>query len=147
MKTKDLYNYVLKNNGATYDPRNENIFDKTSGFMVSIPGYEQKLYLDDVDVETFGATLASLYPSSSEYIGIWINEGIMYFDISEHIEDLEEAILCGIKNEQIAIWNIHRSESILLPTPQKTGTMTQQSAYISQVVSRMIDSYPTCIWY
>lgn len=64
-------------------------------------------------------------------MGAWIDKGVLYFDISNNYKSRSEAIKKGYDNEQIAIFDVAKMDSIYLPTPQKTGTMTQQQSFIN----------------
>jgi hypothetical protein len=64
-------------------------------------------------------------------MGAWVDEGILYIDISNNFAKRSEAIREGYKNEQIAIYDVIAQESVYLPTAQKTGTMTQQQSFIN----------------
>ena len=52
--------------------------------------------------------------SSSDYVGFWVNEGKIYIDLTRHIVSKKSAILFGLSNDQIAIWDCKNNESINL---------------------------------
>ena len=47
-----------------------------------------------------------------EFLGLWIYEGKMYIDCSEHINTKREALKLGKAREQKTIWNWKASEAI-----------------------------------
>lgn len=65
------------------------------------------------------------------FMGAWIDEGVLYLDVSNNFAKRSDAIREGYKNEQLAIFDVVAQESLYLPTPQKTGTMTQQQSFIN----------------
>ena len=133
MKTlKEFVAAIIENGGATYNLANGGTVDK--GYMVSKKGFEMK-FQPEVDVtqavcqfiKEFGFELYEV----ENFMGAWIDEGILYLDISNNIADRRKAIKEGYKNEQLAIFDVVAQESLYLPTPQKTGTMTQQQSFIN----------------
>jgi hypothetical protein len=129
---KEFVAAIIKNGGATY---NLAIGDTAhSGYMVSKKGFEMK-FPSDASVkdaviqfmETYGFELCF----EENFMGAWVDEGILYIDISNNFAKRSEAIREGYKNEQLAIYDVVAQESVYLPTPQKTGTMTQQQSFIN----------------
>jgi hypothetical protein len=129
---KEFVAAIVKNGGATY---NLAIGDTAhSGYMVSKKGFEMK-FLPETKVrdaviqfmEAYGFELCF----EENYMGAWVDEGILYMDISNNFEKRSEAIREGYKNEQLAIYDVVAQESVYLPTAQETGTMTQQQSFIN----------------
>jgi hypothetical protein len=123
---------IIENGGATY---NLAMGDTAhSGYMVSKKGFEMK-FQPEVDVtqavcqfiKEFGFELYEV----ENFMGAWIDEGVLYLDISNNFAKRSDAIREGYKNEQLAIFDVVAQESLYLPTPQKTGTMTQQQSFIN----------------
>ena len=129
---KEFVASIIENGGATYNLANGGTVDK--GYMVSKKGFEMK-FQPEVDVtqavcqfiKEFGFELYEV----ENFMGAWIDEGILYLDISNNIAKRSDAIREGYKNEQLAIFDVVAQESLYLPTPQKTGTMTQQQSFIN----------------
>ena len=79
------------------------------------------------------------------------NKFLLYIDIlgfsdivSESpakIDDLYEACYSGIVNEQLAIYDNAKAVAIHLPSPQKSGTFTQQATYNKQAADRVVEEY------
>ena len=61
------------------------------------------------------------------YIGGWINDGKLYFDVSRRFDNIEEAAYFGILNGQLAIYSFKHGE-ISLPSGQ-IGTGKQADTY------------------
>jgi hypothetical protein len=129
---KEFVAAIIENGGATYNLANGGTVDK--GYMVSKKGFEMK-FQPEVDVtqavcqfiKEFGFELYEV----ENFIGAWIDEGVLYLDVSNNFAKRCDAIREGYKNEQLAIFDVVTQESLYLPTPQKTGTMTQQQSFIN----------------
>ena len=52
--------------------------------------------------------------SSFDFIGFWVNEGKIYIDLTKHIQGKKAAILFGLGQNQIAIWDCKKNVSINL---------------------------------
>ena len=123
---------IIENGGATY---NLAMGDTAhSGYMVSKKGFEMKFPTEknvkQAVIQFMEAYGFELYEVEN-FMGAWIDEGVLYLDISNNIADRRKAIKEGYKNEQLAIFDVVAKESLYLPTPQKTGTMTQQQSFIN----------------
>ena len=110
--TKDL---LLKyiNNGATLDNNLQEI-NKNYGFMVSIMGYEKTF--DPCDLGNIKKTVIDYQKrlKTSQFIGLWQHDGLVYIDISRHYTNKQDAIKNGILNKQLAIYDLSKNKDILL---------------------------------
>ena len=70
-------------------------------------------------------------------LGSWINKGKLYLDVSELILDKRQAIQRAYANNQQAIYDNANQVCINLPEPQRSGTVTQQKAYLILVIDRL----------
>lgn len=138
MDTKEILKQAITNGGLTFK------LDMTApknGYMVSLQFTESTFNLDDVtpnDLLTFINSNKELVTDDNKnYYGIWIEKGIVYFDVSQNIADRTDAIYNGILRAQKAIYSIDEDESINLPSPQRAGTLTQQRAY-AQITSNRL---------
>ena len=129
---KEFVAAIIENGGATYNLANGGTVH--DGYMVSKKGFEMK-FEPEVDVTKAVCQYIKEYGfelyEPENYIGAWIDKGVLYFDISNNYKSRSEAIKKGYENEQIAIFDVAKMDSIYLPTPQKTGTMTQQQSFIN----------------
>ena len=64
-------------------------------------------------------------------MGSWVNDGKVYLDVTMLITDKRKAIETAYKNNQLAIYDNTNKVVIELPTPQRTGTTTQQKAALA----------------
>ena len=67
--------------------------------------------------------------SDESFVGVWIDNGEAYLDVSVRYNDLEAACYAGILSDQKAIYDNANAVAIHLPTAQRSGTMTQQRTY------------------
>jgi hypothetical protein len=129
---KEFVAAIIENGGATYNLANGGTVH--DGYMVSKKGFGMK-FEPEVDVTKAVCQYIKEYGfelyEPENYIGAWIDKGVLYFDISNNYMGRSEAIKKGYENEQIAIFDVAKMESIYLPTPQRTGTMTQQKNFIN----------------
>ena len=147
MTLKDLYNYVLENNGATFCAVTKELFNPKDGFMVSNEDSEIIIYKEELTFSKFAEIIDGMVLFENEYVGIWINDNKVYFDTSTHWSNLAFALIEGMVNNQKAIWDFKQDAAIELPTNQRNGTHTQKLAYRKQAVEKMVASYPECKWY
>lgn len=104
----------------------------TTGYMVSLRNCEQMFYFDDFenkDIKNYFVCHVNVLSDESSFLGGWVNENQVYLDVSINIPNLEDAIYYGMYNNQIAIWDCANAKEIKLPTPQTSGTMTQNKTY------------------
>jgi hypothetical protein len=135
---KEFVAAIIENGGATYNLAIGDTAHK--GYMVSKKGFEMK-FLPETEVrvaviqfmEKYGFELYEV----ENFMGAWIDEGILYMDISNNFTKRSEAIREGYKNEQLAIYDVVAQKSVYLPTPQKTGTMTQQQSFINYQIDNL----------
>jgi hypothetical protein len=66
------------------------------------------------------------------YIGLWVDNGLIYLDISKHYNSKKRAIQAGIQNEQLAIYDIKKGESIDLT--KKTYILYRYNALNNDII-------------
>ena len=131
MNLQTFLSEVLKNNGGSYNITTGES-NPTDGYMVSLPNNELVIDADDLC-----ATILSEYImtnieelcSDKSFVGLWIDNGKAYLDVSVKYNDIEAACYVGILNDQKAIYDNANAVAIHLPTPQRSGTMTQRRTY------------------
>ncbi len=147
MTLKDLYTYVLENGGATYCPTSKSLFTPDQGFMVSESNADAIVPLNELSPALFIEIVDCFELLHNQFVGIWIDDDKIYFDVSTHWTNLKFALIEGMTNKQKAIWDFQQNKAIVLPSDQRSGTTTQQLEYRKQVIEKMVANYPECKWY
>ena len=139
MNTNKFIQLLKDNSGVSYNMVTKE-YDPNKGFFVSLPNLETKVSLQSLsvdDIATFINKHRTLLQDKTKFIGGWVDNEVVYLDISEQIFDKREALERGYKHNQLAIYDANKGKVIDLPTPQRSGTTTQQKAYITQVIERL----------
>ena len=140
MKANKFIQLLKDNSGASYNMITKE-YNPNKGYFVSLPNLETKVSLQSLsvdDIATFINKHRSLLQDKTKFIGGWIDNEVVYLDISEQIFDKREALERGYKHSQLAIYNANEGKVVDLPIPQRTGTTTQQKAYITQVIDNLM---------
>ena len=110
MKIDKIKKYIDQNGGATMTP-DLNIANLKRGFMISLNGFETK-------VKRITKKLLKKYQklayTHNAYIGAWVDNNIIYLDLSINILDMQQAIFLGLKNKQLAIFDVEQQTSLYL---------------------------------
>lgn len=108
---------IIKNGGATLN-NNLKSANLTSGYMVSMTGYETIIPLDSFNSITEIENTLQEYQKISKkvgaYIGLWINDNKIYIDLSKNYKKLGNAMKTGKQNNQLGIFNLNTMNEILL---------------------------------
>lgn len=110
-----LLDTIVKNSGITLD-KHLNIAELSIGYAVSYPNSETIVLESDLN-ESKLLELFSIYKNKlnkNNYLGIWIDQGKVYFDLSCVINDLDQAIELGNKFNQLAIFDFKDKQVIKL---------------------------------
>lgn len=115
MNIEVLKNDIIKNGGFTIDNEYKKI-DKKSGYMVSLLGFETTVNIKNIDkIDAIINDYKKIIGNKKElYIGAWLDNDIIYIDISKHIEKKQNAVNFGIKNKQLSIYDIKNNDCINL---------------------------------
>lgn len=101
---------TLKNGGYT-DIQYKN------GYMVSLYGLETKIPLGEAYSKKTMQVLRQYRKLAKRYngsLGLWIEKGTLFIDVSINIANKAEAIKVGIDNKQLAIYDIVNDQTINL---------------------------------
>lgn len=113
---KNIIKEGLKNGGFTIDSFYQSIKAK-NGYMVSLANSEQTFDINtDLNILEKAITeyQAKIANKRNYYIGLWVDDNLIYLDISKHYTSKNQAVKVGIDNEQLAIYDIKNQSSIYL---------------------------------
>ncbi|MFD7015865.1 hypothetical protein [Streptomyces sp. NPDC059928] len=105
---------IIREGGLTFSPFSP---APTCGYMVSIAGSERTVPLDDFGPENLAAYMGDYMAGVAErglFFGAWIDEGLVYLDLSMNVADRSEAEAMGRLESQLAIFDIANGEVISL---------------------------------
>lgn len=108
-----IINEAIKNGGATLTATLDNATLKYN-YMVSLYGYEKTFKVDDVEglKEGLKAYQKKATGKKDLYIGLWVNDGLVYLDLSVNICKKNDALRIGKQNKQQAIYDIKNNKDI-----------------------------------
>lgn len=106
---------IIENKGATLD-KDYNNFSSNNGFMVSLQGQEIKVNKNDIQgiKREIEKKREFIKDKRGLYIGLWLENDIMFIDVSIHIVNYLRALEVGRVNRQKAIYNLKNNDSIYL---------------------------------
>lgn len=97
---KSTLSDIIRNGGATLNGKNLRRISFADGYQVSL---RDCFTIDASDADGIIAAVESLR-GTAENIGIWIDGGKAYIDISERIADKSDALRIGKQREQLSIY-------------------------------------------
>jgi hypothetical protein len=131
MNLSTLFSELSLTGGFSYNATTGS-FNPSTGYMVSLAGFEEQFYFDDFenkDIKQYFVKHVKQLCKEESFLGGWVDDNQVYLDVSINIEDLETAIYTGIMNDQLGIYDCANQRTITLPSPQRSGTMTQNKTY------------------
>ena len=112
-----LYSVVedtLANGGLTIKPFTGE--KPSGGYMVALQGFELQVpvseFFTGIVADYIGEHAQKLMSNPALCLGTWINEGIVYLDLSENIKSREQALELGKERGQLAIFNLETFEEV-----------------------------------
>lgn len=114
MELKDIKK-IIENKGETLNKELKKA-DINGGFMVSLEGTETQTQGDDYQAinQAIKEKQEIIKNKNNLYIGLWLDNNIMYIDISININDKVEALEFAKYNKQLAIYDLENNDSIYL---------------------------------
>lgn len=131
MNLSTLFSELSLTGGFSYNATTGS-FNPSTGYMVSLAGFEEQFYFDDFenkDIKQYFVRHVKQLCKDESFLGGWVDGNQVFLDVSINIDDLETAIYTGIMNDQVAIFDCANQRVITLPSPQRSGTMTQNRTY------------------
>ena len=131
MELKQLIENIICKGGATLN-RDLQPIDTKTGYMVSYFETEKTFDIDKIDYKEIGNIILERQADlkDNEYLGFWVDGGILYIDISINILDLEQAKQVGIANNQLAIYDLSNDSSIKIMQEVIEYIIYQNDRYI-----------------
>lgn len=114
MELKDIKK-IIENKGETLTKELKKA-ELNKGFMVSLEGTEVQKNVNDINgiKKAIEEKQEIIKNKNNLYIGLWLDNNIMYIDISINIIDKVEALEFAKYNKQLAIYDIINNDSIYL---------------------------------
>ena len=85
------------------------------GFMVSLPGCEHKCPLDNTDVADYVDRNAEALKVPGNYFGGWVEDGVLFLDVSRNVATLAEALELGRQWGQLAVYDLDNGQCLRVP--------------------------------
>lgn len=106
---------IIKNGGITLDC-NYNNFNAGAGFMVSLYGHEVKIDVNNIETikKEITKKMELIKTKKGCFVGLWVENDLLYVDISKHIKDYNRALEVARNNQQKAIYDLKNDKSIYL---------------------------------
>ena len=111
----DIKELTLKQGGCSIQPY---YGGKTpdKGYMVALQGHERVIStveFTSIEVVKYLEEHSKLLMENPNlYLGTWVNEGKVYLDLSENVQNLDIALQRGREREPLAIFNIETFEEV-----------------------------------
>jgi len=112
---KQFIEETKKNKGATYN-LNTGEINPTSGFFVGLKGGKEvdPEKNSSEEIQKFVLRNSTKLSDKDNFLGSWIEKGILFLDVVVRIDKKEDAIARGKKEDQQAIYDASTKEVINL---------------------------------
>lgn len=111
MTKKDLKN-ILKNGGASI--KNGLVKNLKSGFMASYENHENIIKYNKNESLILQMIKDYVKQFKNDYIGLWLDNGLIYIDVSKRFTSKKACLDFARKNKQLAIYDNKKGCSIYL---------------------------------
>lgn len=111
----ELVKEIIKNGRTTLTKDLEKA-ELKKGFIVSLEGTESQVKKNDYKaiIKAIEEKRDIIKDNSELYIGLWLDNDIMYIDVSININYKVEALEFAKKNKQLAIYDLEEDKSLYL---------------------------------
>jgi hypothetical protein len=123
----DVVDQIAMNGGGSWYPDDLSPFGASDGYVVSVAGHEQTISDQEFDTSRLERYIIDHAEALSEpdvLLGAWVDNDLVYLDVSRYIRDRDSAIQFGCQNGQQAIWDAAAQDSITL-------NCTKESRYVN----------------
>lgn len=124
MKNPNLLN-LLENTVKCHEGFSYNIYNgecnPQTGYMVALRGFQREVTKSESIVQTgreYMLNYAEMLVNTDNFMGCWVADDRVMFDVSIHLNDLTDAIRQADINEQEAIWDCANNVEIYLDSPK-----------------------------
>ena len=104
---------IIVEGGATLNKYGKD-FVSSEGFMVSVFGAEFKTTDEGTAKNKIEEYIEKIQTEEGLFVGVWVDEGEVYVDLSIHIINYNEALEVARNNKQKAIFDLKNKTSIYL---------------------------------
>lgn len=112
MKMEEIKKYILENNGITLNGNCR--LNEKKGYCVSLAKYEHiTRNIDDVMIK-LGEYLEISKKNNAYNVGVWLDNGVYYIDISVVFKNKKRALIFGKSQHQLAIFDNINGVSLYL---------------------------------
>lgn len=110
MKMNQIIELAKANNGITYSFKNET----PKRYVVAVDREKKFPILEERGLYKYVADNKDLLDREGHFLGLWLNDGVWYADVSVDTNRLEFAVAIGQAFNQKAIWdNVNQQELFL----------------------------------
>jgi hypothetical protein len=110
----DLYDRLKADSGFTVDSKLKH-YDRREGYGVSIPGFETRLPVSLLNEHTLTAIVKayqSTHAADRNYIGAWTDGEMVFFDLTEIVDNIGDAYQYGAARHQLAVFDFATRETL-----------------------------------
>lgn len=109
-----VLDWTLSNGGGTFDHRGY-VAHLKEGYVLSInPEWTRVLPVDDVTPTQVTMYFHDYVQDENTYIGTWVNDGQIHFDVVTVVKDFDEAVTLAADHGQDAIWSLDEGREIFV---------------------------------
>lgn len=108
MENNNIIETIKENGGMTLG------LNASKGYMVSLYGYEFTTKNEDEVLKKINEYKKIIENKAGCYVGVWLEDGLYYIDVSILIDNFNEALEVGKKNKQLAIYDLKNNNSIYI---------------------------------
>ena len=115
----------------------------TTGYGVSLPGHEVRHPLRvgwlgiREDIARYAESKRAELAVPGRYLGAWLDDGILYLDVTEVHAEFATAVRLGIERNQLAIYSFATGNSIYLTRPYLNAPSSSEQ-FLADAIRREI---------
>lgn len=110
MDVHGIYDKIMLNGGHTWSPNGTTV--PVSGYISSVAGFEKTYPVNEFTPLDLSRYMRDKVLGDGVFFGAWVYKGRVYLDVSRHFTDYSNAMAHAMANEQYAIYDLARKDSI-----------------------------------